>query len=112
RKKICCRPRDGEEHQVDADTGGEQHRCPSEHPIFGPRMIRSEPGIAHSAEGDDNDEKYDDPRGEDVVPAKIRSNPVHGAENHCFCLPRSYPSPQDESNDQARSYEKYGLIDT
>src|SRR5699024_988197 len=112
RKEVCRWSSDGKEHQVDADTGGEQHRCPRKQSIFGARMIWAESGIAYSAEGNHDDEKNNDPRCEDVVPAKVFSNPIHGTENDCFCLSWSDPGPENKRDNQTSSCEKYRLIDS
>ncbi len=66
---------DREEHQVDADARGEQHRRPGEQVEGGPGVVRAQPGLAHLGDRDPDDEdqhRHDDQR---VVPAEGVSDP-------------------------------------
>ncbi len=94
------------EHQVDADSGREQHAEPGHVGVFGPRVLAAESHVAVTAARDPQQEEQKGRHAEDVEPAEIRLHRVrHGPEDTVH-LRREQDGPHDEGQDQKRRAEE------
>ena len=71
----------GEEHQVNADAGGKQHRGPAQQAEFGLGLLRPELHGTKARAGNADHEDDIERRGQQIVPAEGLRHPVQGAPN-------------------------------
>ena len=89
----------GEEHQVHADAGGEEHGGPGEEAELRLGVIGAELGLAHAGAGHHQDEDHDDRGGEDEVPAQAGAEPVEGGLKGVVRGLRLEGRPEGEQDD-------------
>ena len=104
-------PDDGEEHQIGADAGGEEHGRPGEQTEPGLGMIRAKLRFAHSGQRDDQDKDHDDGCGEDEVPAQIVTGPVEHRLHRGVRSIGENCSPSAEAQKNRRGGDEYWPVD-
>src|SRR5699024_10374664 len=110
-EEVRCGPGNTKEHQVNADTGGKQHRGPGKEVVpgfgmVGPHFDASDPGQRYDEHENDHQSN-----GDDVVPTEVGANPVHRTKNRGVSLIRPYRSPDHKRHNDGGRCDEDRFID-